>query len=88
MCVNPEHLTPGTQAENVADMIDRDRRQAPSVPLNDDEKRTVIGLYAMRPQKPYFTQKHIADSLGVSLGTVKRVLREAGATGRKGRKAS
>jgi hypothetical protein len=71
-CVNPGHLLDGTKADNVADMLERGRQTPPSVPLKEDEKQVIVGLHAMG-----HSQNHVADCMGVSLNTVKRVLRDA-----------
>lgn len=48
MCVNPDHLRPGTPADNAADMLRRDRQASgerhPCAKLTDAETRTVFRL--------------------------------------------
>lgn len=69
-CVNPSHLRIGTQAENVADMMERNRHKCvrrygeanPSCKLTDEQVRQIRGLYV--PRKVTLAQ--LAARFGVS----------------------
>lgn len=64
-CVNPDHLEPGTQADNLQDMADRGRGRKTHLPLNVVESvRAATG-----------TQRQVAEQFGVSQSTVGRIRR-------------
>lgn len=68
-CANPEHLTTGTQQENIQDRQRRNRQSKgvnrPDAKLNDE-----IALAIFNCQMPY---KLIADQFNASLTAVKQI---------------
>jgi hypothetical protein len=72
-CVNPRHLMPGSQKENIRQKVDRGRMQDqrgernPANRMTDDVARRILGIYG-KPNPP--TQAQIAKLFGVSQMTV------------------
>lgn len=72
LCVNPDHLIPGTNAENMADMVARGRSLSrkghtnPNAKLTDQEVAQVVDLVNCK----LFKQVEIAQWYGVSQVTV------------------
>ena len=76
-CVNPDHLFLGTQQDNIADMVSKERqRGAPGV-SNANAVLTETQVNAIRKiyESGGVTQKELARLFDVSLITVSRVLR-------------
>lgn len=69
LCVNPEHLEPGTQADNVKDMVDR-KRQRPGKPrkLDDAAVRAIRVALAQGA-----VQRHLARVHSVSQSTIRAI---------------
>lgn len=72
-CVNPSHLFLGTQADNLADMKEKDRHAKGSKSgrskLNEDEVRTIRSL---------LTQGKTQDSIARQFGVVRTVISRIG----------
>jgi hypothetical protein len=64
-CVNPEHLFLGTQADNVADMIAKQRGQSP---LTDDDVRRIHSLRGIK------TGRALAAEYGVAVMTISNIM--------------
>ena len=78
LCVNPDHLSIGTQAENMADMVERGRQRGPRVPLSPAQQAEIVAAVALyRSGKLGYTHAAIVAGWGVSVTTVKRLDREA-----------
>lgn len=64
-CVNPDHLFLGSQADNTADMVSKNRHmwrnKLPWQKLTDGDVETVFEL-----RRSGYTQQYVADYLGVS----------------------
>lgn len=79
LCCNPRHLIPGTQADNVRDMVERGRRgdssgeRNPKARLTWDDVRRIRRMYAdgMRGKR----QQDVADEYGVTQTTISGILR-------------
>ena len=71
-CVNPEHLIPGTKADNSRDMIERGRDYHPAgsgaskAILSESDVLTIRELYATGQ----FTQQQIADFYNIAATTI------------------
>ena len=77
LCVRPSHLLVGTQLENMADAVERNRvargeRQAHSL-LTEKEVVEIRAKYV--PQK--YTQQKLADEYGVARVTISDITRGA-----------
>jgi len=74
-CVNPAHLWPGTQQQNVQDSITKGRRRLPSnTKLTEADLPEIIRLY-----DPYrYGQVRLAKHFGVSQCTMQRFLHKHG----------
>lgn len=76
-CCNPSHLFLGTQAENVADMIAKERKRVargpahPSFKLTDEAKQTIRERYAAGGVR----QQRLADEFHVDQTTISKVVR-------------
>jgi hypothetical protein len=75
-CVNPDHLSAGTQSENIKDSIRKGRKVLPKLPvfigvehhmakINEDIVRMI------RASKK--TKKELAEELGLAYSTVRRI---------------
>lgn len=71
LCVNPNHLTPGTHAENQADMKSRGRSRAPRGAENHLTKLTADQVLAIRADTRF--QRVIAKDFGVSKGAISAI---------------
>lgn len=71
-CVNPEHLSPGSHAENMKDMKAKGRTSKGGVVLSADERRQMRELSAAGVTYPELQARY-----GVSLRTVQRIIAEA-----------
>ena len=73
-CVNPDHLTVGTYADNVRDMDSRNRRRQakgvdlPQTKLNEDAVRAIRDVYA----KGFTSQRELAEEYGVNPSQISR----------------
>lgn len=74
-CVNPEHLRLGTQAENVADMDQKDRRRtvAYAGEGNGNSKLTASQVAEIRSLMGVETQVSLAKRFGVSQAHVSKI---------------
>jgi hypothetical protein len=70
LCVNPQHLYWGTNADNVADRVKRGRSRS-KLKLSDDDAREVFRIRSEVNE----TNHEIASRFSVSHETVRRVLR-------------
>ena len=75
-CVNPSHLFLGTPADNLRDMVEKDRslhgERHPRAKLTDDAVRDICENYVRN--SPDRGLKHFAQKYGVSVATVSHVL--------------
>jgi hypothetical protein len=78
-CVNPDHLFTGTQRDNVADMISKNRRRPhtdntgsknPSAKLTDNLAVAIRYAYALSGT----TKKSLAQAVGVTITTITSVI--------------
>lgn len=73
LCVNPDHLFLGTQADNMADMVAKDRHlsgeRSPLARLTEDGVRTIRSLAASG-----VSQKEIARQFGISPMQIGRIV--------------
>tara|TARA_R110000824_G_scaffold135302_2_gene298534 strand:+ start:526 stop:999 length:474 start_codon:yes stop_codon:yes gene_type:complete len=75
LCVNPGHLFLGTQAENLADMSAKGRRNAPrgeraaGAKLTDDDVRDIRSMLSLGAH----TQKQISEMYDVTDSCISRV---------------
>ncbi|HFT8008588.1 TPA: HNH endonuclease [Burkholderia cenocepacia] len=76
-CINPLHLEIGTQAQNVADAVERDRRvrgdRHPAAKINSDAVQEIRSLY--RPRDRERSIGALAKKFGISRSQVHRILR-------------
>jgi hypothetical protein len=73
-CVNPDHLEPGTQLDNMNDMAERGRRvslHGTSLPQSKLTESDIPDVRAMLAAG--ILQKHIAAKYGVSIQTISQV---------------
>lgn len=75
-CCNPDHLTLGTHAENMADMKRKGRAVGAPGPLNHSTKLTAADVQSIRKAKGYGAIAAIARSLGISPTHASRVRSE------------
>jgi hypothetical protein len=66
-CVNPEHLIPGTQADNSRDMLERGRQRQPAVTADQVELAQAMAAQGA-------TRADISAALGISERTLSRWL--------------
>lgn len=76
LCVHPGHLSVGTAAQNAQEAWERGRWPIRGVPLTEDERKAVRGLYALRDTHPWLTQIFLAEAMGVSAPTIRRALKD------------
>ncbi len=73
-CINPDHLTPGTHAQNMADSVSRDRHARGErnghAKLSDKEILEIRTLYA----EGKLFQKEIAAKFGIDQGHVSHIV--------------
>lgn len=79
LCVNPEHLWVGTQAQNMHDAaakgrmnVNRHHDLQPSTKVTEEQ---IVECIQMREQG--FTLRQIGEVFGVDLSTIGRILRKA-----------
>lgn len=70
-CYNPNHLVPGTQADNIADMMNRNRRVQGVSPLKLS-KQQLVKIYELRKQG--YSYPKIASIVGCSTASAHRYL--------------
>lgn len=79
LCVHPCHVYPGTQAENIRDMIDRGRQNFPGTPgeANGGAKLTLMQVGGIRKQyaEGGVSQRALAQQYGVSKTQIGRIVR-------------
>lgn len=73
-CVNPEHLSVGTHAENVAEQVERDRVRKGrdmywSVKLTEQDVRDIRAM-----KRPDLSNRKIAEMYGVSTSQVEFII--------------
>lgn len=79
VCVNPSHLTLGTQADNVYDMITKGRHVAPkgedsgNVKLTEEQVKEIRSTY--RPKSKRFGLRSLSDKYGVTKSTIAGIIR-------------
>jgi hypothetical protein len=80
-CCNPEHLSAGTQRDNIRDCLRKGRRDAVRPPLlrgerNNHAKLTEIQVREIRDRfRPHVvTQQMLAHDYGVVTGTIKQIV--------------
>lgn len=69
-CINPEHLSMGTQCENMREMINRNRFNKNPRRLSDAQKEEII-------KQKNKTIKQLAEEYGVSHATIINIRRKA-----------
>lgn len=79
ICVNPDHLFLGTQADNVADMVAKGRHKPPKPQLGSINPQAVLTeaqarWVKMAVKESGHSQREIARMLGVSPMTVSRIV--------------
>ena len=67
-CINPDHLRQGTQADNVADAVSRNRQRS-SRKLQWSEVGEIRNRYSQGS-----TQRELEDEFGLASGTVSRIM--------------
>lgn len=80
-CVNPHHLVLGTQSDNVKDMIEKGRRPPRKVKYGIEHHRSVVTNQADIDLicSTQGNTKALAEKLGVSISTIKKVRQKNGA---------
>lgn len=73
ICVNPAHLQPGTQAQNLADMVSRGRSSRGE--RNSSSKLTAADVDAIRVLHGSVSYREIGERFGVSRITVGDIIR-------------
>ena len=79
-CVNPDHLTVGTQGDNVRDMVDRGRRVAPPIKAGEECHLAKLNEYAVRWIRSYYatgdySQGEVGEMFGILQPHVSRIVR-------------
>jgi DNA invertase Pin-like site-specific DNA recombinase len=72
-CVNPDHLFLGTQADNMADMVEKGRERHPVGIAHGRAKLTEQDVYIIRAAPG--SQQAIADQYGVKQTTISSIKR-------------
>jgi len=69
-CMNPEHIRPGTQVENIADMVAKGRQvRAPGSNLTEHDIREIRRRVASGER-----QIDVARELGIDTGTMSKII--------------
>lgn len=71
VCCNPLHLLPGTQADNIADMMARNRRVQGANPFKMTKQQS-LKIHELRKQN--YSYSKIAAIVGCSIASVHRYL--------------
>lgn len=71
-CINPEHLRAGTNDDNMADRIERDRCHKPKGSLNVKAKLTEADIHAIRASK--LSRQELADLYQVAPTSISNVI--------------
>ena len=74
-CVNPDHLQPGTQADNVADMYAKNRQVILRGEYHGSAKLTAAMVYEIRLLSAKLTHRELAKQYGISYAQVGRIVR-------------
>lgn len=73
-CINPEHLFLGTNADNVADKVSKDRQARNNAPKGEDSGKTILTNDDVLMIKHYIkrgdTYRSLAMLFGVTIGTI------------------
>lgn len=75
-CVNPDHLTAGTQSENIIDAIAKGRKALPNLPYHAGETHPSAKLNEAQAREVRFSGrplKELAKELGISYTTARRI---------------
>lgn len=77
LCFNPKHLRYGTNAENMADMVERGRAASQTGEANGYAKLDEMSVRAIRAlyELAGLTQRQIAAAFGISHPQVSRIVR-------------
>lgn len=75
-CINPDHLRPGTRADNNADMYSRGRQRHLTGEAVASAKLTADDVRAIRTEYPrgVLTQQMLAEAYGVTQTIISRVI--------------
>lgn len=73
LCVNPDHLWLGTNADNVADREAKGRRAAPVGETNPNARLTAADVALIRAERGHRIISRVARQFGVSRTQVKRI---------------
>ena len=73
-CINPEHLEPGTQAQNMRDMRTRGRGRYPSGESAFSSRLTQAQVHEIRDRYPQQTRAQLARDFGVGWSTVQSII--------------
>jgi hypothetical protein len=75
-CVNPDHLFPGTHAENMRDMMRKGRGSSRIGEMNGHARLTVDGVQRIRDMGAVgYPPKHMAAMFGIHVTQVRRVIK-------------
>lgn len=74
-CVNPDHLFLGTNSDNVADMVKKDRQCTHIGTLNTCAKLTDIQVRVIRSRHPLIMQTELAKIFSVLPSTINNVVK-------------
>jgi hypothetical protein len=69
-CCNPAHLVAGSQADNVADMVARDRESRPAAKISPTQAEEIRTTYA----RGGVTQRSLAGTYGLAQSQISRIV--------------
>lgn len=72
-CVNPEHLTPGTHIDNMADMAAKGRRAVAAGALNGNARLTPEQVAEIRALEGHASARALGRRFGVSKTTIRAI---------------
>ena len=72
-CINPEHLTIGTNKQNRQDMVERGRAFRPIGNINGMSKLDTVNVVEIKGLKGTATQQKVADMFGLSRETIRDI---------------